>query len=76
MRRKLESPSVREARLLRIANDPNVRFSEMPCDKFDHCRVCGRPLSPKGELLACECGRLWTQQGILRVMEPPKRRRR
>jgi hypothetical protein len=75
-KQKLDNPSVREARLLAMANNPNVRFTDMPGDKFDHCPVCGKPLSVKGELLVCECGRIWNQRGIQIVKAPPKRTRR
>ena len=71
MRKKL-SIAEREARLLQTP----VRFTDMPCDKFDHCPDCGKPLSLKGELLVCESGHMWNQRGIRRVLTPPKRIRR
>jgi len=70
--RKNLSIKEREARLLQTP----VRFTDMPCDKFDHCPECGKPLSLKGALLVCECGAMWNQQGVKIVLTPPKTTRR
>jgi hypothetical protein len=76
MKKKLDSPSAREARLLRMVQDPNARITDMPGDKFDHCPACGKQLSLKGELLVCECGKMWNQRGVRIVPRPPKPIRR